>query len=106
MADLKDEKYENATVSELYTPFRGSIPKPEPVSESVKVPLPQLKPPPSPEKIKVDEIKAASPVKQEVSDQPIEQMPIEIEVKELTEKPDTEADKWYFLFTGFHSAST
>ncbi|KAM3173054.1 hypothetical protein ACTXT7_013277 [Hymenolepis weldensis] len=93
LADLKDEKYENATVSELYIPFRGSIPKPEPVSESVKVPLPQLKPLPSPEKIKVDEIKAASPVKQEVSGQPVEQKPIEIEVKELTEKPDTEADK-------------
>ncbi|VDL61586.1 unnamed protein product [Hymenolepis diminuta] len=93
LADLKDEKYENATVSELYTPFRGSIPKPEPVSESVKVPLPQLKPPPSPEKIKVDEIKAASPAKQEVSDQPVEQKPIETEVKELTEKPDTGADK-------------
>nr|CDS28571.1 remodeling and spacing factor 1 [Hymenolepis microstoma] len=92
LADLKDEKYEKVPISDLYTPFRSSFPNPESVFESVKLSLPELEPPLSPEKINVDEIKAISQVKQEVSEQLVGLIVNEAKVKELSENPNAELD--------------
>ncbi|VDO05241.1 unnamed protein product [Rodentolepis nana] len=92
LADLKDEKYEKVPVSDLYTPFRSSLPNPESVFESVKLSSPQFEPPSSPEKINMDEIKPISQVKQEATEQLAEQKLEETKVEELTVNPNAELD--------------